>query len=334
VAHSSFEHRADIWVENPVRYKRPGPFSAAGSTLRAGVAISLIMLICAAALGAGAKFFTGKQPKYASLARASLDTPPLRDRCHHDDAPFNGLPDRKRCTMGDPAHITAVLWGDSHADHLAPLMGAFVEKHGSGGILQRSFSSCRSLEADARKVTEQTDACLQFNMAVEEEISELRKQGMKGVVLSSMWITVFPADLAQPGVSSARRRADAIAAVDHVVSKLESEGLRIVIVAPTYIMPRSVPQCLARHSDEQCSAVRKSIEARRHPALAALEEIAAAHPGTVRLWDPVESLCDAQLCPARRGKTVMFTDDLHLSASAARELLSSADPTLSWLVQD
>jgi len=327
------------FIENPVRTQRPGPFAKTWSTLGAGAAISIFMALCAAALGASTHY-TSKEPRYSQAMIASRDTPPLRKACHYD-APFKGLADRKQCTFGDPEHIEALLWGDSHADHLSGLMQAFVADQGAGGIMQRSFSSCRPLQAQAAEVAQLSPACVKFNAAVEQEISELAGRGLKGVVLSSMW-NAFMHDMKfEP--SSAFVAADRLSpeeklrvltqAVDATVTRLQAQGLRVLLVAPTHIMPRLVPECLARHKPEECAAVRTEVEERRQFALTALKHVQASHPDSVRLWDPLNAICGDRLCMASRDGTAMYTDDLHFSASEARHLLSSAEPDLLWLVR-
>jgi peptidoglycan/LPS O-acetylase OafA/YrhL len=327
-------------VENPVRRKRPGPFAATPSTLWAGVFISIGIAASAMALAYNARRSSGAESLYASFVAARADTPPLRAKCHHD-TPYSGLADRKQCTMGNTEHVSAVLWGDSHADHLSALMQAYVQEHPSTGILQRSFSSCRPLSAEARQLTEITDPCLRFTGDVEREIDSLRSEGLKGVVLSAMWNTVFDYEVAgttsfayatlRPRTRSGDKFLIATNLIDATVSKLTARGLRVLIVAPTFIMPQSVPQCLARHSADECAGPRGPIDEERRSALAALHKIAAAHPGQVRIWDPVSFLCDDHACAARRGKIVMFSDDLHFTASGARELLASARASLDWV---
>ena len=326
-------------VENPIRFKRPGPFAATRSTLWTGAAISVVTAVAAVGLAAGAKFVGSNQERYVAADLAFRDDPPLRKDCHYEE-PFDGLADRSRCTFGDATAIEAILWGDSHADHLSGLMQAFVEKGPARGIMQRSFSSCRPFGSEAADILRQGDACMEFNELVKAEIAELRAKGMKGVVLSSMWSAVVGNDpLQRPSTASgqgpltAAEKVELTAqALDRAVAGLEAEGLRILIVAPTHIMPRLVPQCLARHSVEDCSGHRDTIEALRQPAMQALRKVAASHPDSVRIWDPIDQLCDSRLCFAQRGGTIMFTDDLHITATAARQLLPAAEADLRWLI--
>ena len=136
-------------VENPVRYKRPGPFKTSVGTLAAGVTISVVLAAASVALGLSAKRAAATDGRYAALERARADVPVYRATRHlpmSDE--FPGLPEQKRCVFGNADNIGAVLWGDSHADHLSGLMAAFSKEHGDRGILQRSYSSCRSYGED------------------------------------------------------------------------------------------------------------------------------------------------------------------------------------------
>ena len=134
---------------------------------------------------------------------------------------------------------------------------------------------------------ELTSGCLEFNEAVQQELSELRTHGLKGVVLSAMWITMFKDQeeglfrrvLSASSSPSARRPTMRRRRSMKIVSKLVSEGLRVLIVAPTWIMPHRVPQCLVRHGNEECSAERAAIEVKRKPALAALKKDRIGAPG-------------------------------------------------------
>jgi len=325
------------FVEDPVRKKRPGPFLAVPSTLWTGAAISVVMAGCAFALALSSKYIGGRNARYTEASFARYDAPPLRNICNHErEDSFERLPDRKRCTIGDPNHITAVLWGDSHADHYSSLIQAYMrERPANEGILQRSFSSCTPIAAEAERAAEPSKPCLDFNKAVLNELTELRAKGLQGVVLSSFWLAYYSSDYyASKGNfhSEAERVAYAERATNEVVTKLESMGLRVLIVGPIAMLSRAVPQCLARYSVEECSESREDVDLDRKPALDALRRIAAAHPLTVQLWDPVESLCDSEWCPVRLGSVVMFTDSVHLTASGARQLLGGANPHLNWLM--
>ena len=55
-------------IENPIRYKRPGPFSKPVSTLWMGAAISVLIAASAAMLALSARH-VGREPRYAAAER-------------------------------------------------------------------------------------------------------------------------------------------------------------------------------------------------------------------------------------------------------------------------
>jgi hypothetical protein len=94
-------------------------------------------------------------------------------------------------------------------------------------------------------------ACEEFNTAVVTEIRDLQRRQLAGVVISTMWGAVFrdPDGVVTPNINTSPHYfAQAAAAFDAVVSRLEAAGLRVLIVGPFQLMPHDVPQCLARHT--------------------------------------------------------------------------------------
>ena len=130
------------FVENPIRFNRPGPFRRTETTLLAGLVISIAMCVPAGALGLWARYSAINNPRYARLVAATNDRPPLRSACHQNP-PFLGLAPPGKCTAGDRSRpVTIELWGDSHADHLSPLLQAFADSPPSTAVLVRSFTGC------------------------------------------------------------------------------------------------------------------------------------------------------------------------------------------------
>lgn len=323
-------------VENPVRRSRPGPFRDTASTLWTGVLMSLLLAGTAVALAINAKRVATGNPRYAAAEHARADVPILRSKCNIPVlSQFPGLPDEKTCTYGDSVNVRAVLWGDSHADHLSGLMRAFASEYGDRGILQRTGSSCRTYGDDPVKTTAaMVKACEDFNAAVEKEIVGLQQSGLTGVIISTMWVAVFrdPEAIVAPNIStSPEYYARAAAAFDAVVTRLEAAGLRVLIVGPFHLMPSEVPPCIARHTAADCAASRPRIDRQRQTALETLRSIVSRHGELVRLWDPIEMLCDSRSCPATNGDTVLYTDALHLTAAGGATLLPGAREHLMWV---
>jgi hypothetical protein len=108
-------------------------------------------------------------------------------------------------------------------------------------------------------------------------------------------------------------------------------GLRVLLVAPMPEMRFDIPDCFARNValPAACDVPRAQVDANRRDFVRTLNEIAASDSG-VRVWDPIDELCDARTCFASRGAELLFHDDTHLSAAAARELYPSAAAALRW----
>jgi peptidoglycan/LPS O-acetylase OafA/YrhL len=340
---ASFGFAVLTWwlVEQPVRRYRPGPFRATRGTLATGVAISAVIAVAAVGLAQSARYQAKADPRYAAAIHAKGDVPPRRKTCNHPLLhEFRGLPSVDACTSGNAGAVRAVLWGDSHADHLSGLLEAYAARRPERGLLQRTMSSCRTYGDDpAKKSAGMVRACEDFNVAVEDELGELKAQGLTGVIFSTMWISVFRNTAVMPNTLGANTSPEYYAAaeaqLDAVITRLEAAGLRVLLVGPFHLMPHEVPQCLARHSEGDCAAPRERIEQQRAPSLAVIRRVAARHdPERVHVWDPADAVCDSAACPARRGDDVLYTDALHLTAAGARSLLQSASAQLDWVTGD
>jgi peptidoglycan/LPS O-acetylase OafA/YrhL len=319
------------FVENPIRYGRPGPFRRDGSTLVAGLLASAAICVPAVALIIAADRAAGR-PELAALAAAKADHSPLRDACHQD-LPFDSLKPAAPCTSGEPGRTPRLmLWGDSHAEHLAPLGQAFAQASPSTPILSRSFARCPPLAAYPKRDARDEAACAAFNDALLAEAARLREGGLRGVVLAGRWLRVFAAprlDRVRPGAGAAAgalghpELADSLAMT---VKRLTALGLRVVIVGPVPEMPYDVPACLARRDPAQCNAPRSAVDAQRGEVMRLLRDIERRQAG-VRVIDLIDSLCDAKTCFATRGGEILYVDDDHLSAGASRALLPAVRET-------
>jgi len=282
------------WVENPIRYGRPGPFRRDSTTLAAGVAASLVIIAAAALLVVRSAQEAGR-PTLTALSAARADHSPLRERCHQD-LPFKELAPAGACTVGQRGRPPSLLlWGDSHAEHLSPLIQAFAESHPSMPALVRSFSRCPPLADFANADRRVEESCRAFNAAVLAEARALHARGLRGVVLSGRWLRVLTSPEAAQSLAT-------------TVSQLVKSGLRVVIVAPIPEPPYDVPGCLARMTPERCDLPRSVADAQRAGAMRLLAGIEARYPG-VRVLDFLDALCDRDSCRAERGDVILYRDE-------------------------
>jgi hypothetical protein len=53
----------------------------------------------------------------------------------------------------------------------------------------------------------------------------------------------------------------------------------------------------------------------------------------VRVLDPTSLLCGPQECPMLRERVALYADDDHISATAAKSIVSRFEPDLEWLFE-
>jgi hypothetical protein len=183
--------------------------------------------------------------------------------------------------------------------------------------------------------------CAKFNEDVLAEISHLHKEDrIAGVVLSARWSMY----LGKPTLSGDQgldlwwkgrivRDETAAAAITSglraTLKALAAMGVRSFVIAPTPEQPFRVPACLERRNLFACSVPRAIAEENRSSALGALEK-AIKRAINVDLWDPFPVLCDAEHCLVRRGETILYRDDHHLTYAGSRWLGTEFAKSTPW----
>ena len=102
-------------------FRRPRGLNAQPSrafALASGASLAVLVVALGIGLRAGADVRT---PFYHALAEAKRDRPPLRSTCSLSSSP---VPQPASvCTAGDStSRRQIILWGDSYAEHLEPLV--------------------------------------------------------------------------------------------------------------------------------------------------------------------------------------------------------------------
>lgn len=291
------------------------------------------------------------------LAEAAADKPPLQVRCNPAGR-FQGFPPDAVCTDGAPgAPIGVVLWGDSHASHLMPMVGEALRPL-QLSALQRTRSGCPPLLNATTAAQGRVDLeCVKFNQAIMIELAGRRAAGLRGVILNARWMLYLNVPAPNPKETFAR----ALTRIDEAtmdqqpnlgvwphdpagsaqtlerslrdtLEGLKRLGLSAMIVAPTPEMSYPVPECLARRHERACGAARPAVDERRAAALSAIRA-AAGGLDHVTVWDPIDRLCDPEECFVARDGIVMYTDEDHFTATWSRRLAIAAAPVMEWLVR-
>lgn len=261
------------------------PMRRAGGTrvaLGAGAATALCVVGIAFAIASWTK------PSAADLVR--LDYPQNMSRCHADDRDDPRRIVRPGCASG-PGTPEIVLWGDSMALAWQPLGAELARRRGQVAIgLSRQY--CQPV-LDAGIAD-----CRTWNAGVADVARAARI-----VVLAGRW--------ARPCCSS----EEFAAGLERSLAALE--GIELVIVlGPTPILPKHVPQCIEQGAPEACDLSREAFE-RQGAAMAALLRGVVARHANARYLDLSPWFCDATHCPAMRDGLALYWDASHVSSTAA-----------------
>lgn len=344
-------------LEQPVRQRRPGWFAVDRRTLWLGLGLSLLVWLAATA----AMYLPKKYPWPASLPILAIkqDDARLPGGC---DMAEHGVPlsPQAACRVGPTdAPLRLLAWGDSHTDHLMALyLGLAQSRH--VGVLRRVYHGCPPLP-DAVPVGEGKvrSWCLSHARAVLDEAAQLAPQGLQGVLMSVRWngytsapvagsasITALAAAdadgkvvlpdslLAGHGVLDRRHALEQLArSLERLATQLSAKGLKLVLLAPVPEFPLSVPECIARRGAAACNVSRDEVQRQRAPIMAILQQVAARHPASVRVWDPLPRFCDDTACYASQPGMVRYKDQNHLTASMARTLDADFAPLFDWARQ-
>lgn len=333
-------------VENRFR-RAQGWFATKRSTVLAGLAVSVFIVL----VGQLVVQWSGYQDRHMSgVYLARKDVPSLREACHFESWAIvdeQKLQYQPSCALGK-GKTKVVLWGDSHADHLMPLLMA-ANQMDALHVLQRSQGACPPLLGVQPYESGRLNAgCADFNRKMYALTVAQAQKGAKGVILAGRWLSYVP-DTRQAVHSSrdafrilvtdgGRAEADPKKvlqifeqALQRTVDALVSQKLRVVLVAPIPQMPFRAPECLVRRSASDCGASADRFMKQKQAVMMVLTRVAASRPGWVRVADLSRELCRDGVCPALKEGTVLYSDDNHLTASASRHLYPVLRNELSWL---
>jgi hypothetical protein len=274
-----------------------------------------------------------------AVVKARRDYAPYQDACTLDaNRHFDALP-REKCIHGlEKGHPKILLWGDSHANHV---MSTLIEAFPDVAIYQLAMAGCPPVIGYEPKVPATSKYCADFNQRVLASIPELKSDGLEGIVISARWPSyLWKRTLAvsepQPGsVGDTKKMSEARVAFqtdfEATLSTLDGFGLRVLVLAPNPEMIYSPPLCIGLRRGSLCDIPRAVSDAFIGDPTAALAEVVSRHPN-VRLAEMKDFFCDAEVCYAMRNGKILFIDENHISATAARDLGRFLAEDMNWLM--
>lgn len=337
------------YLENPIRFRRPGPFARTKSTLIAGGTLLLLLALCAEGV-----LHWGRNASRA-VDQEVLGVASGNERCP-EPADGRSLAPRDGCMHGQAGGPVSLLaWGDSHAGHLRGLLGDVASDKGQRYVL-RTFGACPPLLGVAPVKNGQIQsACGEHNDQVRQEVEALAANGLRSVLLAGRWNAYLGLPETNPAAinsyalvrdwrnAAGERLKVGVAPLDHdgsleslriglrqTLSELDRLGIRVLLVAPVPEPYFNAAHCVHRRSPEDCVFSRAKVEARRAATLTALKAASAGF-ANVRMVDPIDNFCDRERCYVYRDGGLMYGDTDHMTARMSRQLRASWQPTLNWL---
>lgn len=318
------------FIENPLRRARSGVFSSTRGALIAGLCLLLLIALSAAGLGVWSKLAARSYGNGATIYAAMRDHQIMAPECSSElEGVFRGtlLPVEK-CTFG-ASQIRVLVWGDSYADQYGPLLERLGRKY-SLGFIQRLLGGCPpTLGIVPLRFGIPHPNCAEFNNQVQSELSSYRSMGMDSVILSANWLAQDPL------VSSASKSAeDPVARFEFglglTLDALQSHGFKVLLIAPSPEFPLPVPFCLARRSADECKVSRIDFERRRTRVMDVIRKVIIGR-SNVKMFDPVQSLCNDDYCPPIVNGVIAYRDTGHIATRALAAFDENLSPLMSWL---
>uniref|UniRef100_UPI0026106025 acyltransferase family protein n=1 Tax=Thermomonas sp. TaxID=1971895 RepID=UPI0026106025 len=302
------------YVENPIRHRQYPLMATRKRAFAVGALGCLAVMVLAGGLGVWARVGWRSDSGDVSLQEALRHMRKSLSGCAQERPYAHALLRREGCT---PADADILLWGDSHADALAPAVAAYAKRHGQSMRI-RFMPECPPVPGfspamvgiDFPRGSGHFTSCEQFNADVLAEALQSSRHGLQIVVMEAHW----PAYL-----SSESARAAALAGLKATLGKLHAMGLRVVVMAPGVDFAHDVPACLARRPESACDMDRAAAEAQRSASLALLRSAVGSALGST-LLDPFTALCAGSRCPGVADGAVLYSDRHHLSEAGAMRL--------------
>ncbi len=294
-------------VERPVRSIRASALIVIPTGTAAAVGLAMLGLIVFRQEG----FPQRVPPEFAAMA--SLEVmwawPCNRTQVLAADLPH-------ACAFGadaGPGTIRALLWGDSHAEHMAPYLEAAAVE-----LPLRFDLPARCIAGGDRAVMSlpyYSEACVRTQQAMVRHLE--RSPDVQLVVLAAAWSNL----LRMPGNYGARIDNPDLAfrsGLSELLDSIEAPGRRIVVIADVPQTPMQDPvHCALAGADlwrRPCSpdvVPRAHFENRQRKVYDIIADVVSARADTAAVY-PGDRLCQADSCMTSIDGEFLYRDQLHI----------------------
>jgi hypothetical protein len=228
------------------------------------------------------------------------------------------------CAIGAPpqdAQFDFLIWGDSHARHLAGAFSDQAIQRGLAGVIMSS-GACGPFLHDSRM----TPRCIKANEQIEQWIKTQSK--LKSVFLASYWSKYVNNGLLtasdNDGVARNEPPRTGLTGLADTLRLLRSLPVQIVIVEDVPAFPHNVSLCAARarmfsRPDAHCLTLAKSeLERSERETSAVLRQI--SHRFIIPLINTAQAFCEGDVCRAEKAGVIFYRDKDHLNKAGSHYL--------------
>lgn len=330
------------FVETPLRARHVTP--AAAPVLARYAFVSASAAAVGLILYTSNGFINLADPAVVRAEAARFSVNPLSASCLRWQAVVGRLPGPECMTNEDRFQRRMVIWGDSHADAVAP---AFVTVAQANALAthQLTMAACPPLiEAEVEGPGSDYEPCAVFNRQVMDYVTG--DPAVQVVALSARWTLytenarfgedpgpiTYLTDAQDSEWSSAASRRVFARSLQLTVDRLRSAGKSVVLLGVIPPLGVNVPDCLARNAmplsgTQPCDAAPGAVL----PHIEFADDVVArvASSGThVCAYFPKEAICRGSRCVSETADGILYANDDHLSLFGAdfvaRHLTSDA----------
>jgi peptidoglycan/LPS O-acetylase OafA/YrhL len=234
---------------------------------------------------------------------------PLRDDCLVEQTE-NRTPDT--CVYGPPDGVPAVLFGDSHAEQWLPLAQT-VAQDNNWRLYQFTKAACPApalQPRDGRTDPFVRPNCLNWRADALKRIADIKP---KYIIVTSLSIYV-------PEYQELK------VAWDQTLAQLRATGARLLYIRDTPYPNRHVPECISGALDNwsKCDFDLDNMN-RIEPIVT--DQLRGENLD-IPIFDFTSYLCDGTRCHSVRNGILIYRDNSHLTATAARVLTEAFRQTV------
>ncbi|MGA7329264.1 MAG: acyltransferase family protein [Rhodomicrobium sp.] len=305
-----------LFVEQPARRAR---FGFAGVAKAA--AFAAIPLVACGILYHATNGLPGRLPQSAQIAYAAKQPGhKARDAadCRSEARPpLLGRP----CAIGAQARngqYDFIIWGDSHARHLASAFSAQAAARGLAGLVA-TVEGCPPFLHEGWL----TPKCKEANAKVEQWVKT--QLHLKAIFLAAWWSAYTKEGLlnVSKGQTHAADPAKRLGLAD-TIDLLRTLNLQIFFIEDVPTFPVDIPQCASRAlmfgwDVGRCLIFgRGEIEAKAEPASSLLRQASRAEG--IPIVETFGAFCGPAICRPETDGVIFYSDNNHLNTEGARHL--------------